>query len=75
MVVRGCRDEISVIAFFALLKPLGRSLWWWMEVKESQDLPVTEITVAERCAVHRRLGTGRLCTLARVVSLGNTCHM
>lgn len=44
-------------------------------MKESQDLPVTEITVAEHHAVHRRLGTGRLCTLARVISLGNTCHM
>ncbi|KAK2543592.1 hypothetical protein Q9966_002460 [Columba livia] len=26
---------------------LGRSSWWWMEVKESQDLPITEIKVVE----------------------------
>lgn len=54
---------------------LGRSLRWWMDVKESQDLPITEIKVVELCVVHCRMGMGRLCTLARVVSLGNTCHM
>jgi len=40
-------------------------------VDESQDLPVTEIKVVELCVVLCRMDTGRLCTLARVVSLGN----
>lgn len=44
-------------------------------MKESQDLPVTEVKVVELCVVHRRMGTGRLRTFTRVVSLGNTCHM
>lgn len=46
-----------------------------MEVKESQDLPITEIKVVEVCVVHCRMGTGRLCVLTRIVSLGNTCCM
>lgn len=54
---------------------LGRSSWWWMEVKESQDLPIIEIKVVEVCVVHCRMGTGRLRVLTRTVSLGNTCCM
>lgn len=42
-----------------------------MEV-ESQDLPIAGTKAAELCAMHCRMGTGRLCPLTRDISLGNT---
>lgn len=44
-------------------------------MKGSQDVLVTEIKGVELCVVHCRMGRGRLCTLARVVSLGSMCHV
>lgn len=67
--VKGCRDEISFITCFALPDLTWEKL---VVVDGGEEPSPSHYRDKELCAVHCRMGTGRLCPLTRDVSLGNT---